>query len=303
MPNQLITITSLPGKGYGARTRHNAERADLTVAFAIDYQTTGEQATRKFAGEKYLSIPFGFKPIDAAKKLLNVMSDRNVSILNIAGHGLHTLGRHGKTQSDTNKWLFEVLRFAHDRRPIQKIVSGGQTGIDTAAAVAGVALGIEVDISYPDGFLRRGADGKDYPGDPSGIEAEIRDMSAALGKENNGRFKEKPTINFMDYNGQTVDKLLLEKALDFMIKLELCSSQDSMDDYRSFMEANKGKVEKAKGIMRKYGEQIAPFTLEHMQDVFYGITNSEKYASDAVKCSVVRSCLTDAWHGVGEWRQ
>lgn len=181
MPNSLISIVSLPGKGYGARTRHNAERADMTVAFAIDYQTMGEQATRKFAGEKYLAIPFGFKPIDAAKKLLAGMSKHNVSILNIAGHGLQTLGRHGKTQSDTNKWMFDVLRFAHDRRPIQKIVSGGQTGVDTAAAVAAAALGIEVDLSYPDGFLRRGTDGKDYPGDPSVIEAEIREMAMALG--------------------------------------------------------------------------------------------------------------------------
>lgn len=182
MPNSLISIASLPDKGYGARTRHNAERADLTVAFAIDYQTTGEQATRKFAGEKYLAIPFGFKPIDAAKKLLAGMTERNVSILNVAGHGLQTLGRHGKTQSETNKWMFEVLRFAHDRRPIQKIVSGGQTGVDTAAAVAGVALGIEVDMSYPDGFLRRNADGKDYPGDPAAIEAEIREMAMAMGR-------------------------------------------------------------------------------------------------------------------------
>lgn len=176
MTDSLISIASLPGKGYGARTRHNAERANLTVAFAIDYQTTGEQATRKFAGEKYLAIPFGFKPIDAAKKLLAGMTEHNASVLNIAGHGLHTLNRHGKTQGDTNKWMHEVLRFAHDRRPIQKIVSGGQTGVDTAAAVAGVALRIPVDLAYPDGFLRRGVDGKDYPGDPAAIEVEIREM-------------------------------------------------------------------------------------------------------------------------------
>lgn len=180
MTDTPISITSLPGAGYGARTRYNAERTDLTVAFAIDYQTTGEQATRKFAGDKYLAIPFGFKPIDAAKKLLSAMTERDASTLNVAGHGLQTLQRHGKSQAEVNRWLFEVLRHVHGRRPISKIVSGGQTGVDTAAAVAGIALGVAVDLVYPGGFLRRGADGKDYAGDAANIEADIRVMAVEL---------------------------------------------------------------------------------------------------------------------------
>lgn len=111
-------------------------------------------------------------------------------------------------------------------------------------------------------------------------------------------------MEISDYDGRPVDESLLEKALDFMISLEPDpESPAAVKDYELALEANKDAVQKAKAIMRMYGRQITPLSLERIQEVFYDITDSGKYSSTRINCSVARACLTDAWHGIGDWRK
>lgn len=107
-------------------------------------------------------------------------------------------------------------------------------------------------------------------------------------------------IELTDYTGQDVDDLLLHEALDFMISLEPdYESPTAMEDYQAAIAVKHIEVTNATAIMRKYGEQIRPLTLERMQEVFYLITNSVRYRGD----SVVRSSLNAAWDGIEGWRK
>lgn len=147
--------------GYAPRTRFNADQADLTVAFAVDFTTAGERCTRSAAKGKYVSIPLHLTPLEAARLLLNACIKFKVKTLNIAGNGIYTLTDFGYTQLDVIHWVYRVLKLVNQKHPIKKVVSGGQTGVDLAGGVAAYCLGIDVTMTYPLGFRQRGADGVD----------------------------------------------------------------------------------------------------------------------------------------------
>lgn len=165
---------------YGPRTGDNARGADITVAFAVDFETAGERLTKRVAGARYLGIPYGSNVVQAAAELLRVMHRRGAASLNVAGNGIYTLDAHDVTQEDANRWVFEVLKLVHQQRPLSFIRSGGQTGIDTAGLVAGLALGIPVLGLYPLGYRHRLANNKDVLGTPEQLEAELRKAAAIL---------------------------------------------------------------------------------------------------------------------------
>lgn len=103
------------------------------------------------------------------------------------------------------------------------------------------------------------------------------------------------------YNGGRVSDSLLETALDFMISIEPDPAED-FSVYELAQKKHEKTVAKAELIFRRYGEQIRPLELSRMQNVFYSITNSEKYGKDMISCSVARTWLSKSWHGIGEWR-
>jgi len=72
-----------------------------------------------------------------------------------------------------NQWVYDVLGAVHAAEPIAEIVSGGQTGVDLAGAVAGVKLGIPVSVLMPQGYLQRHAAGYDLRHTREEIEAQI----------------------------------------------------------------------------------------------------------------------------------
>jgi len=173
----MLSIHEHRSSSYASRTEHNVNAADLTVAFAVDFETPGERLTRRLAGLRYIALPLSLPPEEAAAKLLRHAKGLAVNTLNVAGNGLETLTDSRWTQEAANAWVHAVLSTVHKAFPLGRIVSGGQTGIDLAAAAAGVALGVPSEMTLPLGFRQRGADGADQNHTYAEIERQVYDAA------------------------------------------------------------------------------------------------------------------------------
>ncbi len=168
----MLTILQHKSYHYSPRTFHNASVADLTVAFAVDFTTAGEKQTHQAAKteERYLALSLFEEPLPNARKLYKAFKAVNGRVLNVAGNGIYTLTKHDIWQVTCNLAVYLTLRQVHEHYPIQRIVSGGQTGVDIAGGIAGYKLGIETILTLPGGFVQRDADKVDR----QHTEAEIR---------------------------------------------------------------------------------------------------------------------------------
>lgn len=158
---------------YPPRTRENASKADLTVAFAVDFDTHGERLTRKAAGTRYVAISLDRDPIEAARILYAALRRFNATTLNVAGNSLPTLLVRGWTQTRADQFVFDVLAACTTHWKLASIRSGGQTGIDLAGVTAACALGIPAIALLPKGFLQRGTDNKDFTQDAQSVRRQI----------------------------------------------------------------------------------------------------------------------------------
>lgn len=165
---------------YMPRTTLNAQSADVTVAFAVDFNTGGELLTRRAAGSRYIGIPFGSDVTAAANKLAEFIIKMKGSLLNVAGNGIYTLVQHGISQSAANKWVYDVLALVIRSVNLTDIRSGGQTGIDHAGLVAAMALGIPALGYYPKSFRRRNAKGDEYTSTEAALRKELQAEAASL---------------------------------------------------------------------------------------------------------------------------
>ncbi len=155
--------------GYAQRTRENASRADLTLAFAVDFSTAGEKVTEQAAGDKLIQVSLSRDSLlEAAAKARSVFDcltpQERSSILtvNIAGNGMQTLAARGIGQKEINAYVHDFLGVLQDMGiRFGGIISGGQTGADEAGIVAARALGIPAEVHAPKGWAMRGADGRD----------------------------------------------------------------------------------------------------------------------------------------------
>jgi hypothetical protein len=157
----VLTINEHKSASYAPRTYHNAAQSNVTVAIAIDFTTAGEKLTKTAAGLKYVHIPLEADPLQAARTLYRKLQASEETILNIAGNGIYTLAAHGWTQEKVNRHIYAILSKVHSYMPIKRILTGGQTGVDLAGAITGVALGIDTIVTMPKGFLQRHEDKKD----------------------------------------------------------------------------------------------------------------------------------------------
>lgn len=169
---------------YPPRTRENAAKADLTVAFAADFDTHGERLTRKAAGTRYVAISLDRDPIEAARILYAALRRFNATTLNVAGNSLPTLLVRGWTQTRADQFVFDVLAACTTHWKLASIRSGGQTGIDLAGVTAACALGIPAIALLPKGFLQRGTDNKDFTQDAQSVRRQIESGVERL-KESN----------------------------------------------------------------------------------------------------------------------
>ncbi|WP_186214895.1 YpsA SLOG family protein [Burkholderia gladioli] len=169
----MLRIVEHPSQSYVPRTAVNAKSADLTAAFAVDFSTRGERLTRKLAGDdRYVALSLRDQAIDNARKLYSAVRKTACKTLNIAGNGIYTLVPAGISQADCTLHVYDVIRKVHEHLPLERIISGGQTGIDLAGGIAGAALGLDVVMTLPAGFVQRGVHGKDM----RHLESEIRDQ-------------------------------------------------------------------------------------------------------------------------------
>jgi predicted GIY-YIG superfamily endonuclease len=148
---------------YKDRTIYNASSSDVTLALATDLSTRGEQLTKRTAGHKYIGFELveDIPTIYIARQLFKKLKTDNAKTLNIAGNGIYTLQEAGCSQEFINQFVYEVLSQTHYFYPIEKIYTGGQTGVDLAGAVAAVKLSIPVEVTLPKGFIQRHEDHKD----------------------------------------------------------------------------------------------------------------------------------------------
>lgn len=146
---------------YAPRTYYNASKADLTIAIAANYHTGGEVLTHKASKDKYLALPIENPAIENARTLYRELKKRNVKILNVAGNGIYTLSKYGYEQKQVNQYVKELLGYVVPHWQLDLVISGGQTGVDTAGIVAAISLGIKAEACYPKGYKMRFEDGQD----------------------------------------------------------------------------------------------------------------------------------------------
>jgi hypothetical protein len=175
-----IKVVAHRAAGYALRTKHNVDSAGLTVAIAVDFTTAGERLTARLAQGRYLAIPIHLPHDNAGLRVAKAMRDINATTLNVAGNGIYTLARSGWTQARINQHVHDLIAITHALRPITKIMTGGQTGVDIAGAIAAHKLGIPTVVTMPAGFKQRGPDGLDYCGTVQSVTAQIIGGAATL---------------------------------------------------------------------------------------------------------------------------
>lgn len=171
----MITFKEHHEPGYAARTIVNARKADLTIAFALDFTSAGERLTHKAAYGKYVGINFSYLypeemiPDDrgypfAVREVLWRLKDKKVKSINFAGNGIYTLYDRDRdlTQERVDELALNFLKQVVKAYPgIKEIRSGVQTGIDEAFLKAADALGIPALGLAPKGWLFRDIHGRD----------------------------------------------------------------------------------------------------------------------------------------------
>jgi hypothetical protein len=184
--NNMITLNEHTSASYVPRTFHNAVTSDLTIAVAINYYTGGEKLTHKAAGEKFLALPFREPMIENARRLFIACRDRNVKVLNVAGNGISTYIKHGITREQVNQYIYDLLKLVVQHWPLEKVISGGQTGADIAGGIAAHKLGIDTELTFPKGFRQRDEDGIDRDHTREEILAQIEQGVALLEEKSTG---------------------------------------------------------------------------------------------------------------------
>jgi len=156
----MLIIKEHSSSSYAPRTYYNGNAADLTIAIAVDFNTAGEKCTQK-AAKEYISLDYNIPAIDNAREVYKKMKKLNAKTLNIAGNGIYTFHKHGIYQSEIKDYILELLKPLQLHLGIDKIYTGGQTGVDMAGAYAAYMLDIDCEVTLPKGFKIRFADGTD----------------------------------------------------------------------------------------------------------------------------------------------
>lgn len=176
---------------YPPRTAINAKGGDVTLALAVDMTTRGELLTKKLveqAGKIYCGFQLeeNVTSHDAARALYKNLVQSKGNHINIAGNSIHTLHQYGCSQEWINEFVFSVIETVHKHYPIAKIVTGGQTGVDMAGAIAGAVLGIHTEVTFPKGFRQRTSEKEIYSQKAEDVfadmEKQVSVLQATIGK-------------------------------------------------------------------------------------------------------------------------
>ena len=157
----MITFFEDEDSGYRNRTEVNVKEADITIAFAVDYTTSGEYLTKNFTlkhSKPYYAFPLRSDNFEKnVQEVLSIIKDNNCRKINVAGNGIFTLTKYGISQEECDDYIFHALKAIVQDTNIEVIRSGGQTGADESGLKAALKLKIE-GISYcPKGWKIRTA--------------------------------------------------------------------------------------------------------------------------------------------------
>lgn len=156
----MIEFIEDTSSGYGHRTYENARLADLTIAFAVIPDSSGEKTTMQAAA-------IANKPMIMVDLYNNVATEYrfdnlnipNIRSINVAGNGMSRFAKQGYTQERVDDIVYTWLKwFIEDNNlSINEIRSGGQTGADESGLKAAVKLGIKAVCLCPKGWRFRTA--------------------------------------------------------------------------------------------------------------------------------------------------
>lgn len=169
----FITFETNSENGYPSRTIKNAS-ADVTIAFAVDFNSAGEKLTKKAVleqGKLYLPVQLSSDIISV--NIVQEIIDKIISLekseitLNIAGNGMYTLrytifNDQRVIDYITYRVLERIIEKLNGKVIISLLRSGGQTGFDEAGIKAAVKLGIPALVHAPKNWLYRDIDGNDH---------------------------------------------------------------------------------------------------------------------------------------------
>ena len=174
-----LKVTYTTG-GYRSRTISNVLSANVTIAFAVDFSTSGEKLTHTTA-VKYnkpilrLKVPTNINDANRIEYLTdnelvellnfcksNIIDDK-ISI-NIAGNAIQRFVKYKISQQMLNNWMTSVIKYLKESLPDTVAItirSGGQTGSDIAGIIAGLRNNIPCTAHFPHGYLTRNEKGID----------------------------------------------------------------------------------------------------------------------------------------------
>lgn len=164
----MITFEEDQSHGYRERTIKNAS-ADLTLAFATDFLTSGERLTKSSVpkNKKYIAVPvdLSMNQFNTITMVQRELFGYTINTVNIAGNGIYTL-KGAMTQEQCDNFVFHFLTYLFVKDPIHErkiklIRSGGQTGFDESGLKAAVRLGIPALCLAPKGWKFRDITGTD----------------------------------------------------------------------------------------------------------------------------------------------
>lgn len=181
----MIEICQHTSSNYAHRTKYNASSADVTIALAFDLNTHGEKLTKKSAGAKYIgfSIDKNSCVNDIVREIYAFLMIKKAKSVNIAGNGIYTLTEYGCSQRNINLFVFRIFESLGRHYNIDKVYTGGQTGVDLAGAIAAHMMGHHVIMTLPNGFKQRFADGVDVYQSQSDVQTQVDYWCSVLVKD------------------------------------------------------------------------------------------------------------------------
>lgn len=156
---------------YQHRTFINADSADVTVAFAVDFSTPGEMCTEKacktcerpiFQLKVNENGRLNKEEEEKIEELYRYIQTYKCTSINIAGNGIYTFNKYGITQGRIDDLVTNVIVHLLERGcKIKELRSGGQSGADEAGMVAALKLNLKGICLFPKGWRFRDVNNKD----------------------------------------------------------------------------------------------------------------------------------------------
>ena len=153
-------------KEYPPRTLYNVKHSHATLSINHDPSSAGARLVRKLVAEydrPHFESAYDVYFLESASHFLDRIDAPEI-VLNVAGNGIGSFLEHGWSQFHVDDSIYELLSAVLPSSRVKTVRTGGQTGVDEAAAKSALRLGLEVVVTYPHGYRIRDETGKDVFG-------------------------------------------------------------------------------------------------------------------------------------------